>query len=127
MLARTFWISVLAVSAAIPDNVSADPVTTGPFYVRFDRATGAADRKDVIDLIAFAQKQVGGSVFLCSTAPLRATGAQRQRSVVSELVERGVSETHIHAGERCRKDLRNPPIKDGVEDAVVAIVGPGGT
>jgi hypothetical protein len=127
MRARKLWVSGLAVFAAMPENVAADPVTPGPFYIRFDDSTSAADRKDLVDLVASTQKQIGGSVFLCSTAPLRPTGAQRQSLIVSELIDRGVAEARIHAGSRCRKDLRNPPTRDSAKDAVVAIIGPHGT
>lgn len=114
----------LALLAAVPRSAHADAIATGPFYLRSDAAT--ADREDIIAVVASAQKQTDGTVYLCSTSASLSVGRQRQRDVRAELVASGLSSAIVRVGRRCSNALLRPPIREAAKDAVVAIVGPSG-
>ena len=109
---------------AVPPVAHADPIVTGPFYLRDGAAT--ADREDIVAVVVNAQKLTDGTVYLCSTSASLSVGRQKQRAVRAELISNGLSSSIIRVGGRCESALRSPPVSGEAKDAVVAIVGPSG-
>jgi hypothetical protein len=114
----------LALLAAFPTLAHADPIATGPFYLRHDAMT--ADRKDIMAVVVDAQKLTGGTVYLCPTSASLSFGKQTQDAVRAELIANGISSALIRVGRRCRSALRHPPVSEAAKNAVVLIVGPSG-
>lgn len=114
----------LALLAAFPTLAHADPIASGPFYLRHDAST--ADRNDIVAVVVDAQNQTGGAIYLCSTSASLSLGKQTQTALRAELIAKGISNAVIRVGRRCRSALRHPPVSETAKDAVVLIVGPSG-
>lgn len=114
----------LALLAAFPTLAHADPIATGPFYLRHDATT--ADRKGIMAVVVDAEKLTGGTVYLCSTSASLSFGKQTQNAARAELIANGISSAVIRVGRRCRSSLRHPPVSEAAINAVVLIVGPSG-
>lgn len=114
----------LALLATFPTLAHADPIATGPFYLRHDAKT--ADRKDIMAVVVDAQKLTGGTVYLCSTSASLSFNKQTQNAVRAELITNGISSTLIRVGRRCRSALRHPSVSKAAKNAVVLTVGPSG-
>lgn len=114
----------LTLLTAFPTLAHADPIASGPFYLRHDASM--ADRKDILAVVVDAQKLTDGTVYLCSTSASLSVGRQTQNAVRAELIANGISRAIIRVGRRCRSALRHPPISDAAKNAVVLmlIVGP---
>ena len=126
MACKTLGGIAFALISALPIPVFADAYNFGPFYVRFDEATNAGDRDNVMGFAAQSYKQLSPmavTAFLCATTPSSILARSRQHSVRLKLVNLGVPDERIRTGSRCGKRYR---LTNDTKDAVVVIVGPSG-
>lgn len=127
MAYKTLGKIAFVLISALPIPVFAYAYNFGPFYVRFDEATNADDRDNVMGFAAQSYTQLSAmavTVFLCATTSSSILARSRQHSVRLKLINLGVPDERIRIGSRCGKRYR---LTNDTKDAVVVIVGPSGS